>query len=264
MTEHPETRPSNPATVLLPCCSPYCWALGRPSGMVCIPSRSPPDKVSSSFGSGYQLKVWEWGLCSLALSALRPSHAASLCEFIRASVLSCLDGLVSLSHPSLLAPTVFPPSPLQSSEPWGEGFDEDSPCRATLCTLSSCGSLYLFSSSARGSFSADEWTRHWSMSAAECLMAQFVATSLQQNSSISFSPTSLAYPVSGSWSPVQHWLRGFHLVVWALNPIRYWLLTTPSFVPLWPVYLQATIVDGRFIVYFSLFRVHCTCHYWEH
>ena len=96
MTEHPETRPSNPATVLLPCCSPYCWALGRPSGMVCIPSRSPPDKVSFSFGSGYQLKVWEWGLCSLALSALRPSHAASLCEFIRASVLSCFLGAI---HP---------------------------------------------------------------------------------------------------------------------------------------------------------------------
>ena len=38
----------------------------------------------------------------------------------------------------------------------------------TLCIMSGCGSLYLFPSAAGGSFSEDDWARHWSMSIAEC------------------------------------------------------------------------------------------------
>lgn len=52
-----------------------------------------------------------------------------------------------------------------------------------------------------------------------------------------FSPRSLHYLVSGSWSPKLVGC-GVHLLKWALGKIRYWLFTCTSFVPPLPRSLE--------------------------
>lgn len=55
------------------------------------------------------------------------------------------------------------------------------------------------------------------MSTAEYVKCQLSAVLLQQNSSIRFSPKSMAF--LGSWPP-EHIKHGFCLMEWAINPIR--------------------------------------------
>lgn len=91
-------------------------------------------------------------------------------------------------------------------EPWGVGFDGDIPCR-TVCSkvfhslqLSSCRSLYWYTSSAGRNFSHDGWVKHWWMVIAECYILLLCSFNITVVFGLFFH-RSFAYPVSISWLP---------------------------------------------------------------
>ena len=91
----------------------------------------------------------------------------SLCEFLGAWVMLCLEGLVSLvfSIPSFSYDLFASPS-TAFLVPLGKNLLEtlhlglDVPWSLTLCILSGCRILYLFPSTAEESFSDDGWEGH--------------------------------------------------------------------------------------------------------
>lgn len=88
-----------------------------------------------------------WGQCPLhsliagtpsGLNLCRPrAHCHSLCEFIYASVLLCLEGTVSVkSFITSKSYDLSVSSSTQIFEPWGEGFDEGIPFRTQCFRIS--------------------------------------------------------------------------------------------------------------------------------
>lgn len=153
-----------------------CWAWVQLLRVVCILQWDFVGEKSFSFENVYQLDIasgLEMEVLSTSpLSTGGPSGFNS-CRQVHAAVapVSCcvcqsgpfaLEGLVYLVSSivsgsynlSASSSTVLP-------ESWGEGFGRDMPfgpsvlSSLTLCTLSSCGPLYLSPSTAEESFSAD-------------------------------------------------------------------------------------------------------------
>lgn len=114
-----------------------------------------------------------------------------------------------------------------------------------LYTLFSYWSLYLFSSTVRGSFSDSGWARHGSES-----NGIFYESFLLLHS---VSRTSIFFPL-GSWSihcqvpeHPNNRKHGFHLNEWALYSTSKWLVTLAMFVPLhYCISCEATVADQRF------------------
>lgn len=105
----------------------------------------------------------------------------------------------------------------------------------TLCTLSNCGSLYLFPCLAGRGFSDDGWTRHWSMHECSRMLSGVILLLCPFSRTIvfHFSSRSLAYLVSAFGSAEQCW--GWVISHWVGSKsnhlIRYWLVSSTSFVP---------------------------------
>lgn len=112
-----------------------------------------------------------------------------------------------------------------------EVFDVDSPFRTkyskvffTLCSLSSCVSLYLLPCPEGRRLSDDGWTRHGSMSIAEyCLKSLYCCISLAEEYLVFPWVHDLSSPATSGVGC--HW-EG------VLTRVRYWLVTPMSFVPL--------------------------------
>lgn len=104
----------------------------------------------------------------------RPMQAHACCLSLLSSYELCsVDWgtcILGILHPS--GSYTLSTSSQGFSELWGEGLMETSHLRLTVLRtftfsiMSSCGSLYLFSS-LWGSFSDDDYMRHWSVSIAE-------------------------------------------------------------------------------------------------
>lgn len=166
----------------------YCWVWGLPLRMVCTPSNTPLEKTNYSFARDYQLEIdsrlgmgscvhfffqcqdpiWyrsvqPWAHCHISVS----SHMHCYAVFRRPCLFDILCPLWLLEYFCLLF-FRLPRAP--------EGRDLMKTFHLgllvsmslTLFILSSCGSLFLFSSTVRRSFLNDAWARHWSTSIGEC------------------------------------------------------------------------------------------------
>lgn len=111
-----------------------------------------------------------------ALNLCRPcANCHSLCEFIYASVLLCLEDTVSMkSFITSNSYNLSVSSSTQRAGPWGEGFDEDIPFRIKCFRVShslhtvQCVFLCYSPYTARRSFSNVDWERPWSIGIAVC------------------------------------------------------------------------------------------------
>lgn len=164
----------------------HCWVWGLPLREVCIPVRLCWRKHFYLWVVVYWRKLWFRGRTPSGAYLFRPVHPAIFIDFICAPFLLCLAGLVFLV--SSICTGSHTPSAFSSS--WWKGFDEavtvglTVPSSLTLCIMSGCGPLDLFTSVLRGSFSEDSWARHWPMSRAECHSESFYCMLISQNSSL--------------------------------------------------------------------------------
>lgn len=171
-----------------------CWlsteglAWGVTLRVVSMPSEAQLEEAIFSFASRCQLQIASWLWVGKLMSTTPSQHwdlsvlnlcrpcacCPHLCEFKCASFLLCLEDSfleVIYQYFWLLQSFCLP----SHRAPWGERFDEEIIFR-TECskgvshslTLFNCGSLYLYLSTAGGSFPDDDWARHCSMGTAEC------------------------------------------------------------------------------------------------